>query len=62
VYLMNADGSGRKRITILPGSHTGFSSVAWSKDGRTLAVVGGGERVSHLWVVKADGTGLRRLV
>jgi Tol biopolymer transport system component len=61
VYLMNADGSGRRRITILPGSHTGFTAVAWSKDGRTLAVVGG-EGVSHLWVVKADGTGLRRLV
>jgi len=57
-YLMNFDGSGRKRIMVAPG---GGSQVAWSPDGRSLAIVDGSEH-SHLWVVRADGTGLTRLV
>jgi len=42
--LINAHGSGRRAIAVLPGSHTGFRSVAWSADGRRLALVGGAGR------------------
>jgi hypothetical protein len=59
VSLMNFDGTGRKLITILPGSHTLFRSVAWSGDGTRLAAVSGG---SHLYVIRADGGGLKKLV
>jgi dipeptidyl aminopeptidase/acylaminoacyl peptidase len=59
VTLLNFDGSGRKVITIEPNSLLRFRSVAWSRDGAWLAVVS--NRPSRLYVVRADGTGLRRL-
>jgi Tol biopolymer transport system component len=61
VALMNADGSGRRQIMILQGSHSLFRTVAWSADGRSLAVVGGESR-GHLWVVGANGNGLKKLL
>src|SRR5581483_4768533 len=52
--LLGAGGGGRRRIAILPGSHTLFRSVAWSADGTTLALVGGATR-AHLYVAAANG-------
>jgi Tol biopolymer transport system component len=60
-YLINFDGSGRKRVTVTPHSFGGSRSIAWSPDGSRLAIVDGSEH-PHLWVVRADGTGLERLV
>ena len=59
--LMNADGSARKAITILPASHTLFRTVAWSADGTSLAAVGG-ESPDHLYVVGTTGAGLKKLL
>jgi Tol biopolymer transport system component len=60
-HLMNFDGSDRKRITVNPHSAGASPGIAWSPDGKWLAVADGSAH-PHLWVVRADGTGLKRLV
>jgi Tol biopolymer transport system component len=58
VYVMNADGSGQRRLT----QHAKPKELAWSPDGRMLAfgshAVGGPRDV---YVMNANGTGLRNL-
>jgi TolB protein len=68
IYVMNADGSGQRRLTRDPGLDRG---ATWSPDGRQLlfnrAVYrASGKRgavrgVSGLWIMNADGSGQRRL-
>jgi len=59
IYVMNADGSGERKLT----PNAGFEeSPAWSPDGRRIAFVGHGDNnVSDLYVVNADGSGQKRL-
>jgi Tol biopolymer transport system component len=69
LYVMNADGSGKRRLArSLAGNH----STAWSPDGRKLVFamqVSGsagvcaraGDCNNELFVINADGSGLRRL-
>jgi Tol biopolymer transport system component len=52
VYVMNADGSGQRRLA------RGYPS-AWSPDGQKIAFTGAGKPGMH--VMNADGTGQRRL-
>jgi TolB protein len=57
VYVMNADGSGQRRLT--NGGVAGCGQEwghAWSPDGRQIAIVSGG-----IQVMNADGSGQRRL-
>lgn len=61
VGLIDSDGTARFQIRILPHSHSEFTSVAWSPNGRRLAIVGGDPH-THLWIVRPDGTGLRKLI
>jgi Tol biopolymer transport system component len=62
LYVMNADGSGRRTLAVVGG---GQNDVAWSPDGRQIAFtksLGGWERGNtEIFVVNADGGGLRRL-
>ena len=58
VYVMNGDGSGRRRLT--QGPQTDGDPV-WSPDGRRLAFVRVHGDRSDVYVVDADGSGLRRL-
>ena len=37
------------------------SEVHWSPDGKRLLFAAGSEAQTELWVVRADGSGLRRL-
>lgn len=54
ILVMNADGSGRENLTAGPESDT---DPAWSPEGRQLAFV----RDGAVYLVRADGGGLRRL-
>ena len=72
--MINADGSNVRDLTPHPGRGPGHGAAdpAWSPDGRTIAFVrwaspvGGHEDVGFgspeaIYVVKADGSGLRNL-
>jgi Tol biopolymer transport system component len=67
IFVLNADGSGHRRITIVPHSPTVFAGPpAWSADGKWLTVIDGGcalrrQRPAQVWIVRANGTGLQRL-
>ena len=54
VYVVNEDGSGRRRLTRSPAVD---GDPRWSPDGRTVAFLS--DRDSHLevYVVNADGSG-----
>jgi TolB protein len=54
VWVMNADGSGQRRLA------PGFPS-AWAPDGQRIAFVGLPDRKSGVYVINADGSGQRRL-
>jgi TolB protein len=57
VYVMNADGSGVRRLT------TGFAnySPAWSPDGSSIAFLSNRGGPTQLYVMNADGTGQTRV-
>ena len=54
LFVVNADGSGLRRLTNHAENVRWF---AWSPDGRTIAFLRNGE----VYVLRADGTGERRL-
>ena len=62
VYVINADGSGQRRLTRTLGY---VPDIAWSPDGQKILFVGyqPGTRgkVSNIYVMNADGSGQRRL-
>jgi TolB protein len=59
VYVMNADGSGQRRVTRSPAYD---EPLAWSPDGRKLAVRRDGTKPRWAFLVmNADGTGVRRV-
>ena len=56
IYLMNADGSGLRRITSIDADFP-----VWSADGRHIAFASWGRNDYDLYLMNADGTGLKRL-
>jgi Tol biopolymer transport system component len=71
VKVMNADGSNVTTITTVPGSNAPVSggwlgannlSLCWMPDGSRLVFnLPESELIGHVWVVRADGTGLAQL-
>ena len=62
LYVVNADGGDRKRLTPSPAINP-----VWSPDGRRIAVTDSGEvdaeeTISNIDVLNSDGSGRRRLV
>ena len=58
IFVINADGSGRRRVT----TYTGFGEdLVWSPDGNQLAFPRGYPWTAHIYVVRTDGSGERRL-
>ena len=55
LYIVNADGSGERRLT--PSGH----SPTWLPKGQKLAFMSGFNGNSEIYVVNADGSGQRRL-
>ena len=59
VYVMNADGSGKARLTSDP---SGEGGLAWSPDGQKIAFArGGAGGNSEIYVMNVDGSEQRRL-
>jgi Tol biopolymer transport system component len=55
IYVMNANGTGQKRLTRRPGDDW---APAFSPDGRKIAFT---QLPGTIWTMNADGTGLRKL-
>ena len=68
IDLVNADGSGQRRLTSVSsdarenGYRLSLDSPAWSPDGKKIAFVRGNDcNASAIWLMNADGTGVKRL-
>jgi TolB protein len=70
IYVMNADGSGKRRLARGGSMRTSWtgqrvsapdSLPAWSPDGRRIAFVSDRDGNAEAYVVNSDGSGLRRL-
>jgi Tol biopolymer transport system component len=65
IWVMNANGSGQKRINTPPGQEFDFAP-AWSPDGRKIAFTGGtqeGNKISSsIYTMNPDGTGRASLI
>jgi TolB protein len=55
LYVMNADGSGQRRL--MPDVR--LTGLDWSPNGRKIAVAGPGQGIIGFYVVNADGSGRR---
>ena len=53
LYVINADGTGRRRI----GNVGPIRSARWSPDGTRIALT----MADAIWIINADGSGLRRI-
>jgi Tol biopolymer transport system component len=53
IWIMNADGSGRKQLSNPTGFHVDYAP-AWSPDGTKIAFIR--QLVKSIWVMNADGT------
>jgi TolB protein len=58
VWVMNADGTGARRLTSDPALDL---SPSWSPDGRRIAFVSDRAGSPQIYLMNADGTGVRRL-
>ena len=58
LFVMNADGSGKQKLTSNPRWETG---VAWSPDGQKIAFASSTRRNSEIYTIHADGSEQRRL-
>ncbi len=62
VFVMKADGSGRRQLTRFAAADGQAQMPSWSPDGKKLAVQASAkDRPDHIWVVDAESGTARRL-
>ena len=61
IYVIEADGSGIRRVTDNSFTPASDGSPSWSPDGQELAFERDGSSHSGIWVVNKEGTSSRRL-
>ncbi len=64
VGFLNANGTGRRIVPVVHGGGA-VNAVAWSPDGKQLAIVTSGPHAGspdHLWAMNANGSGLKKLL
>jgi Tol biopolymer transport system component len=69
VYVMNADGTGERRVTKFPNQegdcyYAGIRGIDWSPDGEWIAFARtyvGCDKLGDIYVVRPDGSDLTRL-
>jgi len=68
IWLVRPDGSGATPLTAQRPqdakleSYAEHDQPAWSPDGKQIAFVSGPTNAREIWIVNADGTGLRRVI
>src|SRR5262245_8094204 len=60
VYVVNADGSGMRKLTPKPKGAV-YAAPAWSPDGRKIAFASERDGNSEIYLMNADGSGQRSL-
>lgn len=59
LYLATADGGHARAVTSIDA----FSAPSWSPDGSSIVFSGGAQQdKTHIYTIRADGTGMRRLL
>jgi len=62
IYFINSDGSNRTRISDIGYVSWSSSEIQWSPDGTLVSFVSGkGNNCDQIYVINADGSGLRQL-
>lgn len=65
IYLVNADGTGERRLTFTPRPSNGAlpysSQPSWSPDGAQIVFRSNRDGEPDVWVMQADGTGARQV-
>jgi Tol biopolymer transport system component len=63
LFVMNADGSGKRQVPIRLAAAETWPHPDWSPDGSTIIFSGGtqGKEVDHIYSVKPDGSALKQL-
>jgi Tol biopolymer transport system component len=61
IWVMNADGSAQTQITSTTLDNVDDSAPVWSPDGSEIAFGSTRSGTWNIWVIRADGTGLRRV-
>lgn len=61
LYVVNADGSGQKRLPVNDGTNSSISLIGWLPDRRILLLAEGFDKTRTVYSILPDGTGLTAL-